>query len=224
MNQLETKQKTKQIENAKSGVANVRRELQEKLIAYGWNPTAANEPLTNFDTYLSLLENTSQAIRELKPVPGKDHEKELSALISKEAYFLESLDSLARAAREGLKAEKLAFFAAREEIQKPAKDEIQEADEALQNAVEIFAGAMQKKWRAMLQLRDVNLVLYEISNEHGTSPQLAEPELRLNKPFDKSRVTAFPSFVEKIMARLTAIIGGAENWRPEDVVRGVFEK
>ena len=209
------------VHNAKSSIEATRRALAE-LESFGWK-LSLTAPVSDFDEMLSTLEANTRAMKALKPRADKSHEKELTNLIEKESYLIESLDSLARAACESLKREQLAFFEKRDTLTAPMKEQVARADEELQNALEIFAGALQRKWTAILAFHQVNMTLHKISNEHGTDPRLGEPQMFLYGAF-KGKIGTWYEFVKLHFAKLAEVVSGGESWSPRDIARRAFEK
>jgi hypothetical protein len=212
----------KQVNASQATIAHIRRQLDE-LRAYGHAPTAADQAVTDFEKFCIALEENAQTIKALRPRPDKSHEKELSGLLDRQTYLIESLESTARTAREILREESLIFFDDRNSITDGINAEIESADKALKTAYEVFAGAMQTRWKAMLRKREIYQTLSRISEEYNTTPAIGEWEMATDKPF-KAKTPIFPKFVTTIFDRLSITLAGNEHTDPKDIARGAFDR
>ena len=212
----------KQVNDSKQAIAYIRRQLDE-LRGYGWKPTAADQTLTDFEKFSTLLDENIQAIKSLKPRPDKSHEKELKTLLDTQAYLIESLESTARTARENLREESLNFFDNREKVLDGINSEIEAADDAIQAGYLVLCAAIQRRWGAMLKKRETFLTLARISTDYNTTPAIGEWEISTGKPF-KSKTPVFPKFVSVVFSRLGETLAGAEHAAPADIANRAFSQ
>ena len=220
MNQLQEKQ----ISNAKSSIEATKRALSE-LERFGWQPSRAVEPLEYFPKYVAMLDKTEKAIQALKPRADQSHEKELTALLEKESYYVETLDALARTAATSLTAEEIAFFEARDQFMQPVKSAITAADEQITMALAVLAEALQVRWTAVGNQHKIMTLMHAISSIHKLEGAYPEPGIiQWQKPFAKMGHFSFPPFVKVFLERVHEVFAGAENWQPVDAAERVFEK
>jgi hypothetical protein len=212
------------VHNAKSSIEATKRALAE-LERFGWKLSQAIQPITDFPKFVSMLDETETAIRTLKPRADRSHEKELSGLIERESYYIETMDALAKAAAKALTQEEISFFESRDQFVAPVKDAISAADQELQSALCILAGALQARWKAMQDLHQLQTVLFAVSSTHQLDGATPEPGvIQLGKPFPKYGHFSYPPFVKAFLERTYEVFAGAENWQPGDAAERVFTK
>ena len=213
-----------QIQRAHETIQHIRRELAT-IELLGWEVSeGTKQTLTDFDdTYLLLAQNARQ-IAVLKPDNSPAHEKKLTELLDKENYYVESLAALANTAYQALSAEQLRFFEARQELRKPFEDRIVQADATAKQGYEIVAQGLQDRWQAMGQLYELGRMLAIISEQHNTTPRLAEPERRLPKPFGKKPANTFRAMVEAYLERLGEVLANSEKVPPARIGEDAYSK
>jgi hypothetical protein len=212
-----------QVTAAHGQIVHIRRELS-KLEDFGWPPQDITQPLRDYDAMRAQLAKNAEAIDELTPANNKAHERQLSELLSKEGYLIESLTSLAGSAAAALAWEESKFFEARETLTQPFKDRAEEADRQAQEAIASLSQALQARWEAMTELAEIQRHLAVISEAHQTTPRIGEPEHRLPKPFAKKPINTFRALVEVYLSRVAEVAANGEAVSPGDLARAVFEK
>ena len=194
----------------------VRRESAE-LSTFGWR---AFDPLKAYDRHSQDLRDVENAIRTVSP----DDVKSMEKLVTRESVLIEAVQNAARSARDELKREQLAFFAAHDKFTKPLDAEIEKADKTLVKALEQMHKALQGRWVAMNNKKAVQRHLALISDRHNTTPQIGESDTRLPKPFGKKDLGNFRAYVLVFMERVTDIFGNGETARPEDMAESVYRQ
>jgi hydroxylamine reductase (hybrid-cluster protein) len=212
------------INNSKSSIEATKRALAG-LSLFGWKLSMSIQPIEDFAKTVKALDENATAQRKLAPKASKSHREELANLLEEENYLVTTADALAKAAAKSLTQEEISFFEKRDQFVQPVKDRINNADQELQSALCILAGALQARWSAMQNLHQLQTILFAVSSIHQLPGATPEPGVvQLGKPFPKYGHFSYPPFVKAFLERTYEVFAGAENWQPEDAAERVYEK
>ena len=188
----------------------------DELAAAGWE--VVGDPLAGYKKHKANLLDSEQGLRTASP-------EKTEVLVIAEAAAFAATSTAARDAEAALKRAELDFFAARDELVKPFDFLIAEADEQLRAAIAGLHAALWARWFWMRDKNSVLRLLFDVSQKHGTTPQVGEPTIRFSKPFaNKKDLNTWSTFCGLFFERLLTIVSNNERTEPVRVGQLVFER